>query len=132
GYFQYVPFVKTIPAKEKSLTVNEENYTTLLSIYGKNKHFEGDAIFLNYGLAEDYENKDVKGKLIFVKAGTQPNQSPMQMFGETENKKNLAIENGAIGLVELASVNNMGWRFLENYFNSERLILKEKETEIND
>ena len=30
---------------------------------------EGVALFLNYGLEEDYEGKDVKGKIVILKGG---------------------------------------------------------------
>lgn len=133
GYFQDVLFTKTTAATTRSLSVNEKFQTTApIPLGGSNIHYEGDAIYLNYGLEEDYKGKDVKGKLVYIKAGSATAKSPQQMFEMMEEKRELAKKQGARAIVEFANINPMIWNFIENAFSEDQMTLQENEKEEND
>lgn len=128
GYFQDVPFIKTTAAKTRSLTVNGKTQTTApIAIGGQNIDYDGEAIFLNYGLEEDYQGKNVKGKLVFIKAGSATASQPQQMFEMTEIKKEIAKKHGAKAVVEFADLNPMIWEFIEHAFTEDQMTLKDTE-----
>lgn len=133
GYFQDVPFTKTTAATTRSLAINDEALTTApIPVGGSNIHYEGDAVYLNYGLEEDYKGKDVKGKLVYIKAGSATATSPQQMFEMMEEKREIAKKQGAKAVVELANINHMIWNFIENAFSEDQMTLQENEEEEND
>lgn len=129
GYFQDVPFTQTTAATTRSLSINDETTsTTPVPVGGGNIQYEGDAVYVNYGLEDDYKGKDVQGKLVYIKAGSATATSPQQMFEMMEDKKALAKKHGARAVVELANINPMIWNFIENSFAEDRLALQENDT----
>lgn len=123
GYFQTVPLLKVGPPTELSLKVKDMVYTDLVQLYGTKVSYSGKAVFLGYGLEEDFEAHDVKGKLVIVRAGTESGQNPMELFNAIGEKWERAKEKGAVGVVELAPLNPMMWSFLEVNMNTERMVL---------
>jgi aminopeptidase YwaD len=133
GYFQEVPFTKTTAATSRSLSINGTVQTTPpIPVGGKNINYEGDAVYLNYGLEEDYKGKDVKGKLVFIKAGSATATHPQQMFEMIEEKRDIAKKHGARAVVELANINPMIWEFIEHALGEDRMTLKDDKEEVND
>ncbi len=133
GYFQDVPFTRTTAATTRSLSVNGIVQTTApIPIGGSNIQYEGDAVYLNYGLEEDYKGKDVNGKMVYLKAGSSTATSPQQMFELMEEKRDLAKEQGARGVIELANINPMIWNFIENAFSEDRMTLQDEEADKDD
>ena len=119
SYYQYVQLEKVSAAKKLSIQLNKISSDKLLPLRANNFDYTGSAIFLNYGLEEDYLNKDVKGKLIIVKAGTKEKSDPRSAFGAGNNKRKLAKEHGAVGLVELSNANDQLWNNIAHYFGGE-------------
>jgi carbonic anhydrase len=105
GFFQDVPLTKTTAATTRNIVINGGKETQIAPIEGGNYHYDGAAVYLNYGLEEDYAGQDVRGKLVYIKAGSETIRGAQQMFGLMEQKKELAKKNGAIGIVELAAIN---------------------------
>ena len=93
-----------------------------------------DAMFLGYGLDEDYANKDVSGKLILVKAGSSEAKDARAAFGLRGKKSELAKAKGAAGLIELLTAEEQMWGFIEHNFNSTSLSVADKmdETKTNN
>ena len=123
SFYQYVQLEKVSPAKNLSIQLNNFNSEKFLPLQAANIDFNGNAVFLNYGLEGDYKDKDVKGKLIIAKAGTSNNNNPRSAFRSARIKRKLAKEHGAVGLVELSNANEILWNQISHYFNDEKLQL---------
>ncbi|HFA51854.1 MAG TPA: M28 family peptidase, partial [Bacteroidetes bacterium] len=98
----------------------------LLVFSGKEEEIKAEAVFAGHGWTDaetghdDYANLDVKGKVVFVLPGIPGSRDPMVMFNAMPRKAKLALENGAVGVVELFRL-NFPWRFFKSYFNKERM-----------
>lgn len=121
GFFQNVPLTKTTAASKRSIVINGGEEISIAPIEGKNFTYDGAAVYLNYGLEADYAGQDVKGKLVYVKAGSETIRGAQQMFGLLEQKKELAKKNGAIAIVELADINPQIWDFIDHSYGENRI-----------
>ena len=127
SYYQNVELQKVSAAKNTSLKLNSISTQKLITLKAQNIDFNGEAIFLNFGQEEDYKGKNVSGKLVITKAGSPENESPMGAFQAAKDKRKLAIEKGAIGIVEIANINDQVWGQFLHFFNEDKLGLSEKE-----
>jgi aminopeptidase YwaD len=128
GYFQNIPLTKTKAPSNRTIIINGEAADFAPApLQGDNINYDGPAVFLNYGLEEDYEGQDVKGKLVFVKAGSETVKTPQEMFQLIEKKSELAQKNGAKAVVELAAINPMIWNFIDRAYAEDRIGAKETE-----
>lgn len=129
SFYQYVQLEKISAAKNLAIQLNGMGSDKLLPLQASNFNFNGDVIYLNYGLEDDYKNKDVKGKLIVAKAGTSENKDPRSAFRSARKKRKLAKEHGAVGIVELSTANEALWSRISHYFNGEKLQLANPDDE---
>lgn len=129
SYYQNVQLEKISPAKHLEIELNNSKLNKLLPLNVDNFEFTGEAIFLNYGLDEDYIGKNVKGKLILVKAGTREQNNPRSSFQLGSKKRALAKKYGAVGIVELSNIAEPLWTNISHYFNGEKINLADKETD---
>ena len=130
SWFQEINFDKITPANEGSLSIENTSY----AIGGNCLILDGDAleltdanaVFANYGWAneetgfDDYDNLNVKGKIVFVLSGNPESNNPFAAFAASDKKKKIAAEKGAIGLIEIFRM-NFPWAYLKQYLNSPRL-----------
>jgi aminopeptidase YwaD len=118
-YYQPVPMMKETKPKEVSVNYNSKSFkfvdnTILLT--GTNANHNAEAVFLNYGTAEDFRKADVKGKIVFVRCGDGKGQNPQSWYFQGEEKQKIAGEKGALALVELYSNPQLPWKLLVPYF----------------
>ncbi|MEN7548304.1 M28 family peptidase [Rapidithrix thailandica] len=128
GYFQHVSLKKTQPASAASLRFAEHNFEVkedFLVLDGKNEKLEGKIVYLQNGLENDYKGKDVKGKIVFVHGGAEGN--PQSMFKKIKIKKELAIQHGALAVIEFYNSRKLPWNFLKGYLHKSQVQLQEKE-----
>jgi hypothetical protein len=121
SYYQDVKLEKVTAPKKMSIQLNDASSDKLMSLKGHNVDYIGDAVFLNYGLTEDYKKQDVKGKLVIVKAGSEGKTDAMSSFSRRNEKRKLAKEHGTIGLIELTNANDQLWERFSHFFNSDKL-----------
>lgn len=124
SYYQYVQLEKVSSPKNISIQLNSIHSNKLLGLRVHNFDFDSEAIYLNYGEADDYKDKDVKGKLVIVKAGNSQNNDPRSAFRLGSEKRKLVKKHGATGLIELSSVNDSYWSMISQYFAGERTVLE--------
>lgn len=133
-YFQKVPFQNSTPAKEGSLQWAETSFTTgknLIILSGSGIDTTAEAVFARHGWVDlknginDYENLDVKGKVVFVISGEPEKQDPHSTFNAMPVKRQLAAERGALALIELYRL-SFPWPYFNNYFSRERLELSDE------
>lgn len=118
GYFQPVPLRKKSPATSATLDFSGKNFElgkNLLVLEGQSEKVEGEIVFLNYALEADYEGKDLNGKIVFAKIGDGENTDTRQILQLSRQKYQLALDNGAAGIVEFynlpTSFEQVGARF---------------------
>ncbi len=128
SYYQNVELENTSAPSKLGIRLNDFSSDKLMQIRGYNTFFNGQAVYLNYGLESDYKGIDVKGKLIIAKAGTPESSNPQAAFGAGKTKRELVEKNGAAGLVELSNTNEQLWERYAHYFNNDKMGLADNET----
>lgn len=126
-YYQKVILEKIEPPLTSSITINNTEIENYAIIKANKTDISGDAIFLNYGLEEDYKGKEVSGKIIIIKGGNKESQGARAAFGALSEKAELAKKNGAKGVIELINTNTQTWGFIDHNFNEPRLSVKSEE-----
>ena len=121
SYYQEVALETTSAPSKLGVRLNDFSSDKLLQVRGYNTFFNGQAIYLNYGMEADYNGNDVKGKLVVVKAGTPEGNNPQAAFGAGRTKRELASKHGAAGLVELSNANDQLWGRFANFFNGSKM-----------
>ena len=120
-YYQEVKLKQVSPPKEASFEINNQVITDYAFINAAAMTSDQDAVFLNYGLAEDYNGKDVKGKVIVVKAGSTETNDTRAAFGLRRTKEKLAQDNGVLAIIELLNADENMWSFIDHNFNEPSL-----------
>ncbi|WP_286756565.1 M28 family peptidase [Roseivirga sp. UBA838] len=120
GYFQPVPLRMKTPATSASLEFSNKSFELnkdFLIVDGQSAEVEGEVVYLNYAFEEDYTNADVKGKIVFAKAGDGKVSSRQEILRLSREKYEIARANGALGLVEFYSSPSTPWEQLGFLFN---------------
>ena len=130
-YYQDVKLKRVSPPKEASIEINSQVITDYVFIDAAAMTSDQDAIFLNYGLEDDYKGKDLKGKVIIVKAGSSETNDTRAAFGLRRTKQNLAKDNGVAAIIELLNTDDNMWRFIDHNFNAASLSVDLGEDESN-
>ena len=125
GYFQNVPFAFVSP-QDHTVTWNEVEYDQGESFLALSEgEYVGDmeTVFANHAASEeDYADLDVEGRVVIALMGDGENNNPRSAFGMRRSKIELAKAQGALGLVELFSV-QAPWNMMVNFMNRPRLQL---------
>ncbi|UWX53766.1 M28 family peptidase [Maribacter litopenaei] len=87
----------------------------MIAIKAKATKISGDAIFLGYGQTDDYDGKDVKGKLIIVRAGTSEATDARSIYMAHKEKQELAKSKGAIGIIEMTLLEEDWWTRMSHF-----------------
>lgn len=127
SYYQNVPLEKVLAPKNISLQINDITGDKFLSMSVENISFKGEAVYLDYGSAADFKGKDVKGKLVVVKAGTPETKEPRAKFRAGRAKRALADSLGAAALIELIEIEDEMFDRYAHYFNEPKTGLKSEE-----
>ncbi|MGR3810030.1 M28 family peptidase [Jiulongibacter sp. NS-SX5] len=133
NYFQEVPFVKYaqpedafIKSGENVMKVNDD----FLVLQGGGISEESlETIRIGYGwISEDgshndYENVDVKGKLVITQVGSPETKGFREMMALSAQKEELAKERGAVGMIEIFTI-PAPWELLVRTFGDGKLEVK--------
>jgi hypothetical protein len=120
-YYQDVKLKRVSPPKEASININNQSLSDFVFLDVAELTSDTEAIFLNYGLEADYANKDVKGKVIIVKAGSAETNDTRAAFGLRRQKQKLAQDNGVKAIIELLNADDNMWNFIDHNFNAPSL-----------
>ncbi|MEP2936991.1 MAG: M28 family peptidase [Gilvibacter sp.] len=132
NYYQAVPMERRNPPKNLSLKIGESTLDQAVMLRSGAAAYNGDMVYMGYGLEDDYANANVKGKVVVVKAGSETAQDARAAFGLGEQKMALAQKNGAIALVELLNAADQMWGFIDHQFNAPSVGLASDEEEAAD
>lgn len=130
-YYQTVKLEKVSPPKDLMVTINGNKQTNVVATRPAPVNFNGNTVYLGYGLEDDYQNKEVAGKVIIVKSGSEDAKDARAAFNLVDKKRELAEQHGAIGIIELLNTTEVMWGFVNNTFKRERLSVASK-TSKND
>ena len=128
GWFQPVPLRMKTPATAGSFSYGGRDFNLnddFLVVEGESGAFEGEVVYLEYGMASDYEGKDVAGKFVFAKAGNGDATDRRNILRLSNEKYELARANGAAGLIEFYSSPSTPWAQLGRLFNRVGMSLDE-------
>jgi hypothetical protein len=117
SFYQNVQLEKVSPPKNISLKLDSSESNEFIMFQADKMNYNGEVIYLNYALEEDYKDQDIKGKLVIAKAGTAENSDPRSSFRTSRKKVKIAKEHGAIGLIELSNADSKMWNRYSHYFN---------------
>ncbi|AXT50573.1 aminopeptidase [Aquimarina sp. BL5] len=127
SYFQKVTLNSTSSFANASLKIGDFTTSKIVTIKKGNTSFSGALVFANYGLAEDYNTLDVKGKIVVTYSGTKDNSNLRFAFSKVQEKIVLAKEKGAVGIIEVNSIDDRTWSQLDHSFNGEKMSISGEE-----
>ena len=131
-YYQDVKLKRVSPPTEVSIEINGQKISDYAFIFPSAVNTDSEAVFLNYGLEEDYKGKDLNGKVIIIKSGSPESKDTRAAFGLRGKKQELAQTNGVIAILELLNVDENIWGFIDHNFNGSKLMPAENEESKNE
>lgn len=132
-YFQNVPFEKTGAAAGGEITADAEVMKSgqdFLLMNGGETNLKAPIVYASFGLEnaakswDDYKGLDVKGKIVLVESGTPETQTTTELIATSIEKRKIAAEKGALGVIELFSA-PAPWNVLVRVFGGEKMALAE-------
>ncbi|MDC6406133.1 MULTISPECIES: M28 family peptidase [Maribacter] len=115
SYFQTFNLLQTAPPDEIKVSLNGEVFPHSIAVEAKPTTLSGDALYVGYGTEDDYKGKDVQGKLVLAKAGTSESADARAIYRAHQEKQDLAIKNGAIGLLEMTLLEEDWWSRMSHF-----------------
>ncbi|MCE2612070.1 M28 family peptidase [Flavobacteriaceae bacterium D16] len=127
-YYQEVNLERSYPATETTLSIGGMEIEKVAGLRINNMAYEGDFVYAGYGLEDNYEGLDVEGKVVLVKAGNAEGGEAQRAFSLLKEKRDLALEKGALAVIEFIKAQDQMWGYVDHQFNSPSLALaKDKE-----
>lgn len=123
-YYQKFELSRSYLPEKVNLSLNGETINEIVAFNIGAVDISEEAVYLNYGLEADFEGKDVKGKIVIVKAGNSESQEIRPAIGLRAAKRELAIQNGAKGLIEVGVFNPKIWPRFKHAFEERVSISK--------
>lgn len=129
SYFQTVPLNRVNPPTEASLTIGQTTYTggqEMIVLRGPATGVSGPVVYANYGWVDeeadhnDYENLDVRGKIVITRAGIPGAQGQQAVFEGVQRKAEMAAAAGAVGVFEIYAL-PYPWEGFRGYLGGERM-----------
>ncbi|MEH6537932.1 MAG: M28 family peptidase [Psychroserpens sp.] len=131
-YYQEVKLKRESPPYEVTIEINGQKIKDYAFVSPSPVNTDSDAVYLNYGLEDDYKGKDLKGKVIIIKAGSSEAKDTRAAFGLRGKKQELAQANGVAAIIELLNADDNMWGFIDHNFNSSKLMVAENEEDKSD
>ncbi len=126
-YYQDVELKRVSPPSKVSIEINNNKIDNYAFIFPSPIENTGDAIYLNYGLEEDYSGKNMQGKVVVIKAGGPEAKDARAAFRLRSKKQKLAKDNGVLAIVELLNADDNIWGFIQHNFNEPQLMVAKDE-----
>lgn len=128
SYYQKMNMFRSFLKDDIGLSVNGTAFPEVVAFDIDAINGEEEGLYLNYALESDYKGKDVTGKIIIAKAGSSNASDLRSALGGRATKRELAIQHGAKGLIELGSFDEAIWPRFKHAFE-ERISLSKGEKE---
>ena len=125
SYYQPVALQRTQPTTMGSIRFGTDSLAVgkqFVVVAGGAIDKTAESVYVGYGLsADDFTGKDVKGKFVITQVGSAEAKSPRDLIGAMAEKRKMATERGAVGIIELFASPATPWAFANRYFNSEQI-----------
>lgn len=135
-YFQEVGLQQTLPPKKVEVKLGNDVFTfrnDLLLLNGKTSAFSGDFVFVGYGNAEDFNNVDVKGKVVVSYTGFSEKSTVRQAYRkESPEKYKTVRDKGAVALIEIYSFAEPSWQVITGFLSNARVSLTDEASTVED
>jgi hypothetical protein len=131
GYFQNIPFMMSSPPSKGEIKLKDSVYSqgkNMLVINGDAISGKYELVDVGFGLADDLEGKDLKGKILLTNVGAPDRMSPADLFALGSEKAKLAEAAGAIGVIERFNIPSIPWPLIVNYLNRSQMIIDNGES----
>ncbi|RAI93979.1 M28 family peptidase [Algoriphagus yeomjeoni] len=131
GYFQNIPFMMSSPPSKGEIKLRDSLYSqgkNMLVISGDGISGKYELVDVGFGLAEDLEGKDLKGKILLTNVGAPDRMSPADLFSLGAEKGKLAEAAGAIGVIERFNIPSIPWPLIVNYLNRSQMVIDNGES----
>lgn len=131
GYFQEIPFRVSSPPKTGTVTLADQQFTQgedLLVLDGLAMKGDYSLVDIGFGLEEDFEGKDLSGKILISNVGAPNRFSPADLFALGREKLVRAKQAGAIGLIERFNIPSVPWQLVSNFLNRTTLGIDQGES----
>ncbi len=122
-YLQHVTLEKVSAATKTTLKTEGISLDEIFTLNKINTTYKGKAVFLNHGLEEDYKNVDVTGKYVICSVGSKDNNAIRASFSKTKEKRKLAKAKGALGIIEVCTLDKPTAAQIAHYLNGESMSL---------
>ncbi|MBT8205078.1 MAG: M28 family peptidase [Eudoraea sp.] len=132
NYYQEVPMERSMPAQELEITLNNQAMAKVAPIVKGDINYEGEFIYVGYGLESDYDNIDVSGKIVLVKAGNEQGGEAQRSYSLLRTKRDLAKENGVRAIIELIGAQDQMWGYIDYQFNAPSIGLASEEEDAEE
>lgn len=132
SYFQPVPMKKVSPPATGAIKIGKTELMLnddFVLIDGSTSVFDQPFYYAEYGLPDELNEGDVKGKIVIAICGDGESQSPQQWFSLASEKRKKVKELGGVGLIELYNSTSLPWNFLVRFLSQEQTLLDEGDEE---
>lgn len=126
-YYQKVALYKKSPPSDVRLSIDGKIIKEYALIEAAAIDFSKGAVYLGYGLEQDYKGMSADGKVVLVKGGSAETKDTRAAFGLLDQKRELAKVHGAVAVIELMDTEDQIWSFIEHNFNASSLGVAKKE-----
>ncbi|NIJ50966.1 M28 family peptidase [Dyadobacter arcticus] len=132
-YYQNVPFEKMGLSGAGEITADTEVMKSgqdWILMNGGETNLKAPIVYAGFGLEnaakswDDYKGLDVKGKIVLVESGTLETQTPSEIITTSIEKRKIAADKGAIGVIELFNA-PIPWNIVIRNFDREKMSLGE-------
>ena len=126
-YFQEVGLQQTFPPSVLDLTLGNDTYklnNDLVLLKGKSLAMKGEVVFMGYGTADDFNQVDVKGKIVVAYTGSSGASTMRESFlKDAPLKYSLVRERGGLALIEVVAFREMPWQKIAERFSGSTISL---------
>lgn len=136
NYFQEVGLWETLPPKKVDFKFGDEIFSVmddLVLINGKSLSVEGEIVFVGFGNASDFNEIDIRGKIVVTYAGTTETSS----LGEAYRKDGIdkykrVLEKGGAALIEILNFQAAPWSLVTGFLGGPRIDLTGDQADAGD
>ncbi|MEB2784014.1 M28 family peptidase [Algoriphagus persicinus] len=131
GYFQNIPFRLSLPPSKGNLTIGDSTFSqgvNLLVLDGESLSGTYELVDVGFGTPEDFEGKDLTGKIAVSSVGAPDKMSPADLFSLGSEKTANAKKQGAIALIERFNIPSIPWQLIANYLNRSQMAIDKGES----
>lgn len=122
-YFQTFTIRLFTPSKTGGLTVGNKNYKVsqdVMQVSGTDVSLDAPIEYAHFGLKEDLDKVNVKGKIIVSEWGANDSSGPFEGIKLISTKLQLARQRGAIALIE-RKPSNLSWEDILQFYSHEHV-----------